>query len=112
SILFLSVYLLSTTQFSQILKLPILVEHFIEHRAIDSMSFWGFLVHHYDNHQPDEDYETDMKLPFMVHNDVLKVAVDLNSDSPYLGLEVDTYDGSKNPSYFKLYLKSAYLSAI
>lgn len=32
AIFFLSVYLISTTELSQLLKFPILVEHFIEHK--------------------------------------------------------------------------------
>jgi len=70
AIFFLSVYLLSTTELFQLLKLPILMEHFAEHKQQDdSMSFLGFLIHHYGGHQPDADWATDMKLPFMQLSD-------------------------------------------
>lgn len=63
---FLSAYLLSTTELFQLLKLPILFEHFAEHKELDrDMSFFGYLIHHYVGHEPDGDWATDMKLPFM-----------------------------------------------
>lgn len=66
AIFFLSGYLFLTTELSQLLKLPVLIEHFAEHQEQDrNMSFIDFLVHHYGGHEKDADYETDMKLPFM-----------------------------------------------
>lgn len=66
SIMFLFVYLTAFTSFREVLKLPVLVEHFIEHRAANpSISFLAFLDMHYVHGSPrDADYDRDMQLPF------------------------------------------------
>lgn len=65
-ILFISVYLFSSTELHQLLKLPILYEHFQEHHEENnSLSFLDFIAMHYssnDIHKSDQD--EDMKLPF------------------------------------------------
>lgn len=82
AIFFLSTYLLSTTEFFQLLKLPILFEHFAEHKEQDrNMSFFGYLIHHYVGHEPDADWETDMKLPFMQLTDSSNLSVSLTPNS-------------------------------
>lgn len=74
--MFLIAYMFSTTEMYQLLKLPVLVEHFFEHKAKNSeMSVWNFLTLHYDgnyleNHPHDDDYEQDQKLPFMSYTNV------------------------------------------
>lgn len=66
SILFLSIFLLSTTQLAELLKLPFLVQHFIEHQQENKdLSFIDFLEIHYAHGSPkDDDHDKDMKLPF------------------------------------------------
>jgi hypothetical protein len=66
SIFFFSVYLLATTQLSELLKLPVLVQHYMEHKLENkSLSFIDFLEIHYAHGSPrDADYDKDMKLPF------------------------------------------------
>lgn len=66
AILFLSTYLFSATEFNQLLKLPLLIEHFIEHKEENKqITFWEFLSLHYKTtNVKDADYEKDMKLPF------------------------------------------------
>jgi hypothetical protein len=61
-----SLYLLSISEFNQLLKLPLLVQHFIEHHNEDeSLTFSRFLVMHYaQENVVDEDHTKDMKLPF------------------------------------------------
>jgi hypothetical protein len=65
-IFFLAIYLLSTTQLIELLKLPILFEHYREHSQINkNLSIIAFLDIHYA--QPtiiDDDYDKDMQLPF------------------------------------------------
>lgn len=65
-IFFLAVYLLSTTQLIELLKLPILFEHYQEHSQINkNLSVIGFLKIHYAKEvTKDADYDQDMKLPF------------------------------------------------
>lgn len=60
-ILFSVVYLLTTTAFLEVLKLPMFIEHYIEYEN----DFIDYLVHHYGGHEKDADWETDQKLPFM-----------------------------------------------
>lgn len=59
----LTVYLISSTEFHQILRLPLLMKHYTEHRSqVEDMTFWQFLVMHYETDVPHDD--TDMRLPF------------------------------------------------
>lgn len=69
--LFISLYLIGTTELSQLLKIGYFVEHYIEHRNINqNLSLTEFIDIHYV--QPtviDDDYTKDMQLPFKTHND-------------------------------------------
>ena len=70
AISFFFVYLFSTTELHELLKLPLLVEHFAEHREQNKrITLWQFLSIHYamDNVK-DADYDKDMKLPFKSHD--------------------------------------------
>ena len=66
AILFLTVYLFSTTEAYQLLKLPLIFEHFAEHKKLDKdITFMQFLDIHYMHGSPhDADYDRDMQLPF------------------------------------------------
>jgi hypothetical protein len=66
SLSFLTIYLFSTTQFCELLKMPILIEHYQEHKQENqALSLLGFLEMHYAHGSPkDADYDKDMKLPF------------------------------------------------
>jgi hypothetical protein len=66
AILLLTTFLFSTTELHQLLKLPVVFEHFAEHRKENkSISFLQFLDMHYMHGSPrDKDYSEDMKLPF------------------------------------------------
>jgi hypothetical protein len=56
-------YVNSNTEFHEILRLPLLIEHFTEHKKlVGDISFWEFLVMHYKtNASHDAD---DSRLPF------------------------------------------------
>jgi len=66
SILLLSAYLISSTEFSQMLKLPLLLEHFNEHKTWnEGTTLWSFMIMHYTNNDVKyADHDKDMKLPF------------------------------------------------
>ncbi len=66
AIFFFSVYLFSATESYQLLKLPIIFQHYAEHKIEDkSISFLQFLAMHYLQGNPkDKDYDRDMQLPF------------------------------------------------
>jgi hypothetical protein len=64
ALLFLA-YALTNTELGQLLKLPLLVDHFQQHRQVEKeLAFIDFLLTHYEAGEPDADYEQDMKLPF------------------------------------------------
>lgn len=80
SILLLSLYLVSTTELYQLLKIPFLIEHYIQHKSLSpGMSFGAFLKIHYDNPVKDNDYDQDQKLPFVSHGSLLSVVFTVNS---------------------------------
>lgn len=64
--MFLFLYLSTTTEFSQLFKLPVLWQHYQEHlQGSEYVSFMNFLTLHYFNGDVrDADYERDMQLPF------------------------------------------------
>lgn len=75
SILILAIYLVSATEMQQLLKLPVLLEHYTEHKQLDNkMSLWQFLCMHYANgNEKDADYDKDMKLPFKTHTETVNL---------------------------------------
>jgi len=115
SILLLSIYLISTTELSQLLKLNLLVEHFMEHKQADkTLTILQFLNMHYaQENVKDADYEKDMKLPFKTLN---------TSNSPIMAFFQTETLVLKNKSLFKnnnetivynsKFLVSSYLSNI
>lgn len=66
SIFLLSVYLIAATEIHQLLKLPVLFHHYVEHKQKDNSIFFGrFLFIHYAlSDDQDGDKDKDMKLPF------------------------------------------------
>jgi hypothetical protein len=59
----IALYLIASTEFHQVLKLPLLVQHYTEHHdQVQDMTFWEFLVMHYETDVPHDDQ--DMSLPF------------------------------------------------
>lgn len=73
TIFFLSVYLLAATEAHQLLKLPVVFQHFNEHKQENQgISLLQFLTMHYFNDDPkDDDYERDMQLPFKTNGEHL-----------------------------------------
>ena len=73
AISFLLIYLFSTTELHQLLKVPLLVQHFIEHREENKqVTLWQFLYVHYAmKDAKDADHEKDMKLPFKSHDNCI-----------------------------------------
>ncbi|MEP6627280.1 MAG: hypothetical protein ABJA32_04815 [Ginsengibacter sp.] len=73
AILFLSIMLFTQTELHQILKFPVFVQHYFEHKAEDpTITLYQFTVLHYFSGNPvDDDYARDMQLPFKT-NDCLQ----------------------------------------
>jgi hypothetical protein len=65
-IILISVYLFSFAEFHNLLKIPVLLEHFKEHKKEDpAISFWSFIkLHYFDPLVIDQDYQRDQQLPF------------------------------------------------
>lgn len=99
SILFLSIYLFSVTEAHQLLKMPVVFEHFSEHRVLDKdISLLEFLAMHYLHGSPrDGDYPRDMQLPFKTAGDCvtaiapafIPVMVELNLEQPVEIIQLD-----------------------
>ena len=70
AISFIAIFLISTTEVKQLLKLPILVHHFFEHKHLNNdLTLSAFLYMHYVvNHDNDADYDKDKRLPFKTHD--------------------------------------------
>lgn len=71
AIFLLTVYMVSTTEAYQLLKLPALVVHFIQHAQEDpELDVVNFLRMHYAEKQGMTiDWKQDMQLPFKTHED-------------------------------------------
>ncbi|WP_304067539.1 hypothetical protein [Pedobacter glucosidilyticus] len=116
AILLLSIHLIATTELYQLLKLPILVEHLIEHKMQDNniTIFEFFSMHYALEDVRDADYERDMQLPFKTHNHINQV--DCNVSLPQYSLSVITLPAiiqqHKTPVYRSLFIHSVYLSTI
>lgn len=71
AILLLAVYLLSSTELGEFMKLPVLVSHYLTHKHQDNqLSFFGFMEMHYSStdHAANPDDAEDTQLPFKSHN--------------------------------------------
>ena len=62
----LSLFLLAHTEMIQIIKIPLLIEHYNDHKSKNnSVNFFNFLYIHYIKEvKADYDYSEDIKLPF------------------------------------------------
>jgi len=77
AILILTAYLFSTTELHQLLKLPVVFQHYYEHKQLNNgISFLAFLDMHYMHGSPlSNDYAEDMQLPFKTMDKCLSNAV-------------------------------------
>ncbi|WP_231433777.1 MULTISPECIES: hypothetical protein [unclassified Chryseobacterium] len=89
SILFLTLFLVSTTELYQLFKIPQLIEHYFEHKNLNSeMSFTAFLKTHYDHPSKDGDFGKDRKLPFIVHAKTLSLLFVLDKEFQMVAKQV------------------------
>lgn len=115
AILFLFIQLSATTEFSQLFKLPILWQHYHEHKQGNKdVSFISYLAIHYLNGDvKDADYERDMQLPFKTttHYQVTSVASIL--PAPITTVEPPVYNHlSEIVPSDDTFISSQFLSAI
>jgi hypothetical protein len=58
-------YLCSATEFHEALRLPLLLEHYAEHKVLaNDLTFWEFMVMHYRTNTAHDEH--DNQLPFKV----------------------------------------------
>lgn len=108
-------YLFASTEFAQILRIPLLVEHFVEHKHEDeSITLYEFFVMHYlDEQHLDGDYDKDMRLPFKTLTSSTTSIVDF---IPSLNLSIIPKSENKeivgfNP-YEDLFIENIFISSI
>jgi hypothetical protein len=89
AIFLLSIYMLTFAEFHHILRIPLLVQHFREHRQLDpSISFLSFIQLHYVGLiEVDEDYEQDRQLPFREADCGLS-AINISCECPVPSIEI------------------------
>ncbi|MDE3236555.1 MAG: hypothetical protein KGO81_11420 [Bacteroidota bacterium] len=70
AIFLFSLYFFGSTEAYQLLKLPLLVKHYIKHKEEDpSINITAFLKLHYNKKMVvDDDFQQDMQLPFKTNN--------------------------------------------
>lgn len=108
SIMFSMIYVLATTNVAEVLKVPLFIEHLMEYPG----SVTEFLVEHYDNHQPDADWETDQKLPFFNPPVVLMVYAKLPDTIFHIEKFKEIIISQKPTVYKEKDFSSSYLSRI
>ena len=116
AILFLSIYLISLTELNQLVKLPLLVEHFIEHKEKDgNLSLIAFLNMHYSQTDvQDNDHDKDMQLPFKSHDGCINSITIAFIPNNFEGLSTKpTFTETRSFSvYHEEFLQSTFLSSI
>ncbi|MBL7704033.1 MAG: hypothetical protein JNM21_00670 [Taibaiella sp.] len=109
TILLSIIYLLATTSFQELLKVPLFVQHYIEYDG----GLVDFMVHHYGGHEKDEDWETDQKLPFMQLSPVMAAVCDLPSPSQMVLHQFSCFESNQpEPARHRDNLIQSYLASI
>ena len=107
---------MSSTQLYQLMKLPLLVKHYMEHKQQNrNITLYSFLSMHYAHGVVvDKDYDKDMKLPFKV--DDKSVSTDITNVQPdniSAFIEKPIYNNTKTFIYFdEMFIPSSFLSNI
>jgi hypothetical protein len=108
----LLLYFLVNTELRELVRLPILFEHFSEHKQRNKhVSFSDFIVlHYFSGHVKDADFERDQQLPFRgIHCEELSTPVGLPVESfeeplpeiSYATLKVGIYVSRFHSSLFQ-----------
>lgn len=108
AIFFAVAYLLATTSLVEVMKLPILVDHFVGHEQ----DLITFMVHHYGGHEVDEDWEEDMKLPFMADSALMFMVFNLPDSKLSLKPKASPFAPKKRVFWDDADVTSSYLSGI
>ncbi|MFZ7115390.1 MAG: hypothetical protein ACO1G9_08450 [Bacteroidota bacterium] len=115
AIFLLVVHLFTATELYQLLKFPLLIEHFREHKQQDSnLSFYAFLKMHYAESIIHDDHDHDMKLPFKTDQGCINTSITAIESYPHFEMHLKP---SNNPTkiffpYRESFLPSSFLSSI
>ncbi len=101
AIILLSLQLLTGTELCQLFKVPVLFEHYSEHRGgNEQLSFFSFLREHYLNgNKQDPDYLRDMQLPFKTNTGALIVSHSISIPVPGITLIPSAPDTESKQQY-------------
>lgn len=111
----LALYLFSATAMAELMKIPVLVEHYYDHRQENkNIELIAFLAqHYYTEDGTDMDADEDSRLPF---KSAAYPATVFFSLTPPLFIEVETNPESNSTNPFGLhdefFISSQYLAAI
>jgi len=112
----LIVHLFTATELYQLVKLPLLIDHYFEHKEQKSeLTFWTFLkVHYADNIVVDEDHTQDMKLPFKSDDGCINITLTAVISCPLSDLILKPYCSETKTffTYKESFLPSSFLSTI
>lgn len=115
SISILAIYLVSCTEFDQILRVPLLIAHFVEHKQeTKDISFGEFiLIHYVKEYSFGNDYEQDTSLPFKsVDGNTIQVNAFIPLLSSCLKIKPIYAEDRKFNPFEQLFIDNAYLSSI
>ena len=114
SIFALLLMLATNTELYQLVKLPVLLEHYREHRAGEGLDFLSFLQRHYfagEQRQPD--YERDMQLPFKTPHFISSISLLLAvPEQPNIGILPAPQNSEQGSSRYSEWLPATYLQDI
>lgn len=114
----LVIYIFAATELHQLFRLPLLVQHYLEHISDDkSMSIADFFEMHYAHGIVyDDDYEDDMKLPFKTHETINHINAQVLVEPIKLNLEDISFQGAFSNeiliSYAQPFIQNPVLNAI
>lgn len=115
SISILVIYMISCTEFDQLLRVPLLVTHFVEHKLENNtISFGEFiLIHYVEDYSFNGDYERDMDLPFKsLDGNSIQVVASIPSNGFYLKAKPIYTNEGKFTLFEECFINNAYLSSI
>lgn len=115
AISFLLIFLIANTAFGQLLKLPTLIHHYLEHVEWDNYSFVEFLTEHYAKEidHPDDIHNDHQKLPLKAidhhHGSLITTAPKCSMPSVDVFVQLK---GVQNPICRQLNIVNSYLNCI
>jgi hypothetical protein len=107
--------MISCTEFAQLLRIPLLISHFIEHKQeSNAISFGEFiLIHYVEEYSSNGDYERDLDLPFKsLDGNSIQVVASIPSNGCFLKAKPVYTDGGKYNLFKECFIDNAYLSSI